>query len=328
MSIALCIPQFFDTPRFMELSPYMITQDRWDLIEAKEIVPDNTQEKQNDLNVEQKQKQESFVISFQESDVTSTPTIQVIQTTDSVQTKMEKYTLQVKKAFDPLFWSLFVAHFGMNEFLRVGVNNGNEEMKLKNQIIDYLLQKGAPTLAAFTNYKFTKAFMGEIIHSMQTHPKTELCSLVAMSLYFEADIYVVNAERNIYLPFTTKGAKHTYVLYVNPLYHYKHKHSSAYFVDVGEKVMKIHEIHDKMIGLLHYEKPLKGVSAYKTIDLEEMAEKVGVDSEDEKGKSLKKQELYTKILLKCVWEKEVPENVWSIVVLFCVVLCCVVLYCT
>jgi hypothetical protein len=34
---------------------------------------------------------------------------------------------------------------------------------------------------------------------------------------------------------------------------------------------------------------------------------------------LKKQELYTKILLKCVWEKEVPENVW---------LCCVVLYCT
>lgn len=313
MSLALCIPQFFAIPSVMELSPYMITQDRWNLIEAKEIVPAKTkeQEKHHDEREKEKQreKEDSIVISFQESDTTtSTPTVQVIDTTESVQTKMEKYTLQVKKAFDPLFWSLFVAHFGMNEFLRVGVNNGNEEMKLKNQIIEYLLQKGAPALAALTNYKFTKTFMGEIIHSMQTHPKTELCSLAAMSLYFEADIYVVNAERNIYLPFTTKGAKHTYVLYLNPLYHYKQNHSSAYFVDVGEQVLKVHEIHDKMIGLLHYEKPLKGVSTYKTVDLEEMAEKVGVDSEDEKGKSLKKQDLYTKILLKCVWEKEVPEN--------------------
>jgi len=121
-------------------------------------------------------------------------------------------------------------------------------------------------------------------------------------LYYQANILIVDYDKKIYLPFLVGNALQTYILYRNPLYNKKDRTSVSYFVDVAEKIMSYEQIQNTMIGLIHYEKPLKGISTYKSADLESMAEKVGIEVDDENGKMLKKQELYTKILLKCVWE--------------------------
>jgi hypothetical protein len=46
---------------------------------------------------------------------------------------------------------------------------------------------------------------------------------------------------------------------------------------------------------------MKGISAYTISALDKIAEKLSLDIEDENGKQLKKTELYSLIIHKCVW---------------------------
>ena len=54
-----------------------------------------------------------------------------------------------------------------------------------------------------------------------------------------------------------------------------------------------------MIRLESYEKPFKGISTYKVVDLEEFAEKLELDLENTK---YKKPELFQKIYEMCLWK--------------------------
>jgi hypothetical protein len=221
---------------------------------------------------------------------------------NTIQDKLEKFTLNTRGAIDGLFWSMFLAHYGMNEYNRVGLNNGNEEMKEKNKITEYLHGQSTTLLNTFSNYKVTKVFVTDTISDLLTCSHMKWSGLVAMSLFYQANILIVDYDKKIYLPFMVGNALQTYILYRNPLYNKKDRKSVSYFVDVAEKVMTLEEISNTMIGLIHYEKPLKGVSTYKSADLETMAEKLDIELDDENGKMLKKQDLYNKILLKCIWE--------------------------
>ena len=232
----------------------------------------------------------------------TTPKEEEPTTEYTFQDKLEKFTLNAKGSIDGLFWSMFLAHYGMNEYIRVGLNNGNEEMKEKNKITEYLHTQPVTVFKAFSNYKITKTFVTDAISDLLTCGKMKWSGLIAMSLFYQANILIVDYDKKIYLPFLVGNALQTYILYRNPLYNKKDRRSVSYYVDVAEKIMKLEDIMNTMIGLLHYEKPLKGISTYKSSDLETMAEKLDIELDDDNGKMFKKQELYNKILLKCVWE--------------------------
>lgn len=280
----MCLPHVFGTPDIDELSVYMMTSKRWDSVDR--LCSNHMKSTPNPI-----------------PEMAPEPlSEQPLESNNTIQEKLEKFTLNTRGAIDGLFWSMFLAHYGMNEYNRIGLNNGNEEMKEKNKITEYLHSQSTTLLNTFSNYKVTKVFVTDTISDLLTGSRMKWSGLVAMSLYYQANILIVDYDKKIYLPFMVGNALQTYILYRNPLYNKKDRKSVSYFVDVAEKVMTLEEISNTMIGLVHYEKPLKGVSTYKSADLETMAEKLDIELDDENGKMLKKQDLYTKILLKCVWE--------------------------
>lgn len=284
MSVELYLPNLFTQPSLLDISTYTLNKSRMDRIKT-------IRDSKNDIIIEDE------------------PTVkeEIPTNIETIDDKFEKYTLRAAKAIDTLFWSIYIAHHGMNEFMRVGVNNGNEEMKEKKRIADYLHKTPHSFMNNQSNYKITKVFITDIISDLLTCPKTNWSGLVAMSLFYQCNIFVVDYERKFYLPFVLTNVTsqvNTYVLYRNPLYNYKDKNSTSYYVDIDYKIMNIEDITNNMVALLHYEKPLKGISAYKTSELEHMADILGVATDDEHDKKLKKNELYTRVLMKCIWEKE------------------------
>jgi hypothetical protein len=300
MSLVVCLPHLFGGPSVDDLAKYMMTSKRWNYVNCLSSTSKDTDRLCDGLS--------NMCVSVDlvsDTDIPDTMADTVVLGTDvpdTVSDRLEKFTLHTKGAIDGLFWSMFLAHHGMNEYHRVGVNNGNEEMKEKNKIVEYLHGQSATLFNTFSNYKVTKAFVTDAISDLLTCAKMKWSGLVAMSLFYQANILIVDYDKKIYLPFLVGNALQTYILYRNPLYNKKDRTSVSYFVDVAEKIMSYEQIQNTMIGLIHYEKPLKGISTYKSTDLESMAEKVGIDVDDENGKMLKKQDIYTKILLKCVWE--------------------------
>lgn len=297
MSLAVYLPQLFQPRSIHELNSYVLTCERKQEID---VLAESSHESppENDSTSEFVNTDSSMPASIPES----SNHIVLPRPPETIQDKYEKYTLSTKGAIDALFWSMYLAHYGYNELHRVGINNGNEEMKEKNKIADYLHTQATTFLSAMSNYKITKVYVSDTIADLLTCGEMKWSGLVAMSLFYQCNIYVVDYDRKLYIPFIVGNALQTYVLYVNPLYQKKDRNRIKYYVDVGQQLMKVEEIHDKMVGLLHYEKPMKGVSTYKMSDLEEMAEKLDIELDDADGKMLKKTELYTKILLKTLWE--------------------------
>ena len=302
MSLDICIPKLFGSHSLDDLASFTLDQTRWNIIDSYERVV--VAKKEETISVSPNDEPVQPVQPVQQQVTHPVLPLQPPNATqpETFQDRLYKFTFYAKGAFDTLFWSMFMAQYGMNEYIRVGKNNGNEEMKEKNKIVEYLHSQPSSYFTAFSNYKTTKVFITDTVSDLLTCGKMKWSGLVAMSLYYQANIFVVDYERKIYLPFIVGNGTQTFVLYRNPLYNHKVKDSIGYFVDTNQQIMKIDEIQNTMIGLLHYEKPLKGVSTYKVPDLEEMATKLNLDLDDENGKLLKKTDLYTKILLKCVWE--------------------------
>ena len=66
-------------------------------------------------------------------------------------------------------------------------------------------------------------------------------------------------------------------------------------------IEKMRRVQTNMHCLENYEKPLKGISTYKMKDLELMANKLKLFSNETEITLLKKQELYDKIYNYCLW---------------------------
>lgn len=283
MALAIHLPHLFVTHQVSDLSTYMLDTSRWQ-------------------DVEKQRTEYVHTIAEDVDTVVVTDPVVPEKPADTLKDRIDRFTVFSKGAFDTLFWSMYLVHYGNAEYFRVGVNNGKEEMKEKNKIVDYFRTHSSTYFNAFSNYKITKTFIDELSTDLLTCGKMKWSGLVAMSLFYQCNIYIVDYTRNIYLPFITGNATHTYVLYQNPHYIAKHRNGIQYFVDPNTQVLSIEALDNTMIQLVNYNKPLRGVSTYKMSDLEEMAEKVGVELDDDDGKLLRKQELYNKILVKTVWE--------------------------
>ena len=113
MALAIHLPHLFVTHQVSNLSTYMLDTTRWQDIE----------------------KQRTEYVPEVDTEMVDDP-VASVKPADTLKDRIDRFTVFSKGAFDTLFWSMYLVHYGNAEYFRVGVNNGKEEMKEKNKIVD------------------------------------------------------------------------------------------------------------------------------------------------------------------------------------------------
>ena len=222
--------------------------------------------------------------------------------TITIQSRLEKECLIAKNVQDGLFWSMYIAHNGYNEYNRNKYNYGKIEVQEKEKIAQHLHNNSKQKQ---TNYKLTRGFCCEIESDLITKPKISFSGLIGMCAMYTCNIVVVDLTKNIYYLFESsdqgqEGKNPTYILYKNPLYTGKRHKSNEYFVDVDHKIYSWLELKDRFFKIENYLKPMKSITTYKKIELECISEKLNLTGDGKEDK----HQLYERILLYISNENE------------------------
>lgn len=201
---------------------------------------------------------------------------------------------------DSLFWCMYVFSHGYTVYetqKAIGTNMTNLMMNEKRAIYEFFNTDSGASLKN-TNHKITNIKINEIKCDLMTKPLlSSIESLIPCSLYFKRPIYVSFGE-NIYLHFVGKdyvaddeSESETIFLYVN---------CGKFELELDQVVKKtaINELLKKGYKMATYEKPLLGLSTYKTDELRDIYHKIFLQNEQSTDK-FKKQDYYDKIAEKC-----------------------------
>ena len=193
---------------------------------------------------------------------------------------------------DTLFWCMYIAAFGYNDYLQIGRNYGVKELEIKKLVGESI--QSYPAQLKQTNYKITKASVQEIMSDCLTcQTETSMLCLIAIICYFKMNVIMVDSTNKCMLEFISlpQITLPTYVLYKDAYGKYKIKTTPIFQDDIAS--MK-----KSMICLENYLKPLKPISIYKIDDLIQIAKIIGIYDETEKRK---KPELYEQISNMIMW---------------------------
>ena len=194
-----------------------------------------------------------------------------------------------KKCQDPLFWSLYIAVYGYNEYMRVGRHNGKVEMEEKRKMASLCHASGSKALNDQMAVKLTKVGCGRMAEELLTMPKTPPGALYAYAFYHKCSVYVVDLAKKTYLAYIHRNPSQRIVLY-------RHPDSKSYFIDTNEQLYTLEHLSLQFVCLESADKPLKSASAYKVAELETMAAQVGLTVRPK----TRKDELYNMLVLHCI----------------------------
>jgi hypothetical protein len=204
-----------------------------------------------------------------------------------IQTRLEKECLFAKNVQDGLFWAMYIANYGYNEYNRNKYNYGKVEVQEKEKIAEYLHNNKNKT-----NYKLTRGFCCEIESDLITKPKMPFSGLIGMCAMYSCNIAVVDLNKKIYYLFLSSQEEDltkTYILYKNPL----PNKSNEYFVDIDHKIYYWTELKDRFFKIENYQKPMKSITNYKKTELEYIVEKLNINRDGKEDK----HQLYEKIII-------------------------------
>jgi len=192
------------------------------------------------------------------------------------------------KQIDSLFWCLYIANFGYNDYVTINRNYGIKELEIKKNVIDYL--KNNPNKMKETNYKITKIIIQEVMSDLMTSQKeTSIHCLLAIISMFNMNIIMIDSNRQFLLEFNSNNDNQknisTYLIK-------KDKHGKYHINTEPITNEDIDKLKNEIICLENYMKPMKSISGYKIEELEELSQKVGINILDKNEKRYKKQELY------------------------------------
>ena len=193
---------------------------------------------------------------------------------------------------DSLFWSVFIAKYGLKEFYNVD-RYKNREIDEKCKILEYI--KSLSRL----DVQITKTSMQEMMGELMVAKNTTLFIVNALCMYYKMDILFV--FENTYLEFNLNKLLTTHdgeipigIIYKNDTNKYP-----KYAVDLYVTTEKLRIIRDTKLRLEKPEKPLRGISTYKIPELEIMLYKIEPNLGETPTKQTKK-ELYSKIWGLCL----------------------------
>ena len=184
---------------------------------------------------------------------------------------------------DTLFWSIFIAHYGVDEFTEIGSKYMNREMEEKMRVVEFI-KKNRPRMKSV---KITAATGEEMMGDLLTNQSTSMLVLPALALFYETRIWIVSEETNTYLEYVPTSYNRDFEIVPGTeinidystmiIYRATYNGRVSYTTETNEEPSNlIEKIKQTMIRIENIEHPFKGISTYKLVDLEEIARKLNV----------------------------------------------------
>lgn len=191
---------------------------------------------------------------------------------------------------DTLFWCVFIAVYGYDEYNTITNHYLNREMEERQKIIDHL--KKNPSKIKNANVKITKVAFQEMLSDLMISKKITLPLVIMLCLYYNIVIFVV--FDNIYIEFSVNNEildKQKFIIYKN--------HKREYEIDLDSSNDKVNNICNNFLKIENHLKPLKAISNYTINELKEILHKINI--KDDTVKELKsKTSIYNYINDYCV----------------------------
>lgn len=192
---------------------------------------------------------------------------------------------------DTLFWCLFIAKYGYQEYTMVDRNYGVKELEIKSKVADFIRSNAIKM--KMTNYKMTKVLLQEIMSDLMTTQKhTSIYCMIAMIVYFEINVVIVDSKSKFMWEFiSNKEVENENTIQTFLI----KKDDSCKYLLKEEPITKeeLNRMKKETICLENFMKPIKSMSAYNVIELHILADKMKIVYD--KSKKMKKEDLYREI---------------------------------
>jgi hypothetical protein len=194
---------------------------------------------------------------------------------------------------DSLFWCIYIAIHGFNDYQQVSRNYGVKELEIKQKIGNWIQTN--PSKMKQTNIKITKAAIQEILSELLTSVReTSFLSMIGMIVFFNINILIIDATGKKMIEFVSNidSELPTYVLCKDNFSKYKLQAQSL-------SKRQVNEMKTTVFCLENYLRPLKPISNYHVEDLYNIAKQLGIYNENKK---YKKPDLYQELCDALVWK--------------------------
>ena len=193
---------------------------------------------------------------------------------------------------DSLFWCIYIAIHKYDEYLMVHNKHNMLELEWKQKLSKQITD--CPSKLKQSNHKVTKANIQEILSDFMTAPyKTNMLCVIAITVYYNIHIIIMNSTNNMRMEFTTDThlvdahlvdahPTNTYIIYKNERNHYSICPEPA-------SIAELARIRSSSLLIENNEKPLKSIGSYKVDELIMYAKLFGIYNDHEK---YKKNELH------------------------------------
>lgn len=247
----VCIGQNIDE-LICNLTPYMLTI--------------NNKECRNDANT-----------SVDLTDI-STTTNENIQETKSI----EKNIISPSQR-DSLFWCIYIAIHEYKEYNVIRNNHNTREIEWKQELSKKITCN--PSKIKNSNHKTTKANVSEILSDLMTNPyKTDILCLIAITVYYNINIIIMNDAKNLRFEFITNATDDA------KTYLFNKNDKNYYSIQIDPLLeFEIADIRNTSYLIENNEKPIKSIGSYKVDKLEQYVKQFGMYKNTEK---YKKTDLY------------------------------------
>lgn len=199
-----------------------------------------------------------------------------------------KYVKEVKKIANPffiprqkdtLFWCFYILVNGIDKYENLNVINIVVEKTLKIEYVERLrLKKDL--------LKMHKC--GALLHlenSLVNEQKIDMKTFIALCIL--ENINVLYVKRNCYFELEMNSQSTVQIIHFFPE---KHK----FGLEVNS--FKVIEYRNALYQITNVEKPIKAISSYKSEELVEIGEKLGLETKKADGKTMLKKDIYEKII--------------------------------
>ena len=198
---------------------------------------------------------------------------------------------------DTLFWCVFIAVNGYDEYLNVDYGYGSRELDIKREIGDYLSKHASEIKNA--NIKITKSMVQEICSELITNINTtSIECLVGIAVYYHVNFILVDDKNKIRLEVLSDTSMPNYLLYKDSYGKYSIRCEAL-------SEAELETIRKTTVCLENHIKPIRQMGAYTIAKITEMAETLGVmPNTSDNTIKYKKQDLYVLVACKMVWTSE------------------------
>lgn len=197
------------------------------------------------------------------------------------------------KQRDTLFWCLYMAKHGYDEYKEIKQNYGAKQLDIQRQIGEHL--RSNLHLVKNVNMRITKASAQEILSDLLTDTKkTEMNVLYGYCIYYELNLILLNSTGENYLEIISNTFADSHPIFVIQ----KNDRDNYSLKETPLTDEEYQQLIDTKFKLDSHLRPLKAIGNYKVDELRILAHKIGIDIYEKKWS---KSDLYQEITTKTAW---------------------------